>query len=118
VHRIWFITPDNVADHAPSCISPQGDFVVGNNLTASDLFATTNLVQAMLYTPCGFQAPNGFTWNGQIYAGTTSTVKNNPTFTFDAIGIAGYDLGTGARIPSVLTPQPGAQISNRDLAGG
>jgi hypothetical protein len=118
VHRIWFITPDNVADHSPSCISPEADFVVGNNLAASDVFATTNLVQAMLYTPCGFQAPNGFTWNGQIYAGSLSSLKNNPVYTYDPIGIAGYDLGSGNPTPSVPTAQPGTQISNRDLSGG
>ncbi|MCU1585289.1 MAG: hypothetical protein JWM49_1845 [Microbacteriaceae bacterium] len=124
VHRIWFITPDYVANHQPTCNrsaaapNTQGDFVVKNSLTASDVFATTNRVQAMLYTPCAFVGKNGFTWNGQIYAGAYSYVQNNPTFTYAPIGIAGYDLKTGDSIPSVLTPQPGAQISNRDLLGG
>ncbi|MCU1523802.1 MAG: hypothetical protein JWO18_696 [Microbacteriaceae bacterium] len=124
VHRIWFVTPDSVADNQPTCnrsaVAPatQGDFIVKNTLTASDVFATTNRVQAMLYTPCAFVGKNGFTWNGQIYAGAYSYVQNNPTFTYVGIGIAGYDLGNGAHIPSVDRAQPGAVISNRDLAGG
>jgi hypothetical protein len=125
VHRLWLITPDFVSDQQPTCnrtaASPdtQGDFNVKNNLSASDVIATTNTIQAMLYTPCSFLAKNGFTWNGQIYAGGVSYLQNNPTFTFAQIGIAGCDLGTGICSTTVLTsPQPGTLITNRDLAGG
>ena len=128
VHRIWFITPDYVADGAPTCQTGapyyQGDFAVKNGYTASDpttttdTFQTTNTVQAMLYTPCAFQGKNGFTWNGQIYAGTYSYVQNNPVFTFTPIGIAGVNLDTGLTTTVVTSAQLGTQISNRNLAGG
>jgi hypothetical protein len=124
VHRLWLITPDNVPDGQPTCnrtaAAPdtQGDFQEKNNLTASDVFATTNTVQAMLYTPCAMAAKNNLTWNGQLYTGQYSTLNNNPTFTYDQVGIAGYDLTTGAAIPAITTARPGTLISNRDLAGG
>ncbi|HEV7564860.1 MAG TPA: hypothetical protein VGO31_02750 [Microbacteriaceae bacterium] len=125
IHRIWFITPDSVpGNNLPDCNrsapSPdtQGDFVAKNGLTASDVFQTTNTVQAMLYTPCAFLGKNGFTWNGQIYAGGYSYVQNNPVFTFTPIGIAGVNLDTGLTTTVVTSAQPGTQISNRDLSGG
>jgi hypothetical protein len=126
VHRLWFITPDNVADHQPTCNrapastdpAHQDDFNVKNTLTASDVIQTTNAVQAMLYTPCALITKNNLTWNGQIYTGSYSTIVNNPVYTYDQVGIAGYDLSTGAVIPPLLSPQPGTLISDRDLAGG
>lgn len=124
LHRLWLITPDNTPDHQPTCDraaaapSTQGDFVVKNNYTVSDVFATTITIQAMLYTPCAFVAKNGFTWNGQIYAGQYSYVQNNPTFTYAPIGVAGFSLDTGNPVPLITSPQPGSPISNRDLAGG
>lgn len=125
VHRLWFITPDNTPDHQPTCNKTppvtdpahQDDFVAKNNLSASDVISTTNAVQAMLYTPCALVSKNNLTWNGQLYAGTYSTVINNPVYTFAQVGIAGYDLSSGAPIPPLTSAQPGAMISNRDLAG-
>lgn len=125
VHRLWFITPDNTPDNAPSCNKTPGisdpahqdDFVAKNTLTASDVISTTDAVQAMLYTPCALVSKNNLTWNGQLYAGTYSTVINNPVYTYAQVGIAGYDLSTGAAIPQLTSAQPGALISNRDLAG-
>jgi hypothetical protein len=122
IHRIWFITPDYVADNTPTCQTGapynQGDFIAKNGLTASDVFETTDTVQAMLYTPCAFQGKNGFTWNGQIYTGGYSYVQNSPVFTFTPIGIAGVNLDTGLTTTVVTSAQPGTQISNRDLSGG
>lgn len=129
LHRLWLITPDYTSDGKPTCNYPpphspasptpyQGDFNVKNSLTASDVIATTNEIRAMIYTPCAFLAKNGFTLNGQIYAGQPSIINNNPTFTFAQIGIAGCDLGTGiCSPPAVTAPRPGLLISNRDLAG-
>ena len=71
----------------------------------------------MLYTPCALVSKNNLTWNGQLYTGTYSTVINNPVYTFAQVGIAGYDLSTGAAVPTLTSPQPGALISNRDLGG-
>jgi hypothetical protein len=70
----------------------------------------------MLYTPCAFDGNNGFTWRGQIYAGTTSTAVNNPSFTYAPVGIAGENLDTGGASVGVTTPQPGSLVSNRNLS--
>jgi Tfp pilus assembly protein PilX len=125
IHRLWFITPDNTNDHQPTCnrtppatdATHQDDFNAKNSLSASDVISTTNAIQAMLYTPCALISKNNLTWNGQIYTGNYTTIVNNPTYTFDQVGVAGYDLSTGAVIPTLTSPQPGALISNRDLAG-
>jgi Tfp pilus assembly protein PilX len=110
VRRLWFITPDYVADGAPTCGPGQGDFEVNNKLTI------TAPVQAFLYTPCAFDAKNTFTWNGQLYAGQPSNVKNNSGFTFVPIGVAGVDFDTAGPTPIVTHPKPGTLVSNRDLA--
>lgn len=108
--RLWFVTPDgDLTDNKPTCVAP-GDFTVWNNLVI------TAPVAAFLYTPCAFQGVNGFTWNGQIYSGKYSNVKNNPSFAYTPIGIAGTDLDTGAPTPIIDNPQPGAVVSIRDLS--
>jgi hypothetical protein len=125
IHRLWFITPDNTNDHQPTCnrtppatdATHQDDFNAKNSLSASDVISTTNAIQAMLYTPCALISKNNLTWNGQLYTGNYTTIVNNPTYTFDQVGVAGYDLSTGAVTPILTSPQPGALISNRDLAG-
>jgi hypothetical protein len=111
VRRLWFITPDyNPDDHAPTCGPGQGNFEVNNTLTISAP------VQAFLYTPCAFDAKNTFTWNGQLYAGQPSNVKNNSGFTFVPIGVAGVDFDTAGPTTIVTHPKPGTMVSNRDLA--
>jgi hypothetical protein len=112
--RIWFITPDYVAGGAPTCsrapaAQNQGDFSVKNGFTISDP------LDAMLYTPCAFKGFNGFEWQGQIYAGEYSSAKNNPTFTFVPIGIAGVNLNTGGATTTITSPQPGSAVSRRDV---
>lgn len=113
-HNIWFITPDYVADGAPTCqrapaAQNQDSFRVKNGFTISDP------IDAMLYTPCAFEGFNGFEWRGQIYSGEYSSAKNNPVFTFVQVGIAGTDLDTGGSTVTITTPQPGAVVSRRDL---
>lgn len=113
-HHLYFVTPDYIANAAPSCqrsLSPnnQGDFAVNNN------FAIADPIDAMLYTPCAFDGSNGFTWRGQIYAGQYSSVKNNPTFTFVPVGVAGVSFDTGGTTSVVTRPQPGSSVSRRDL---
>lgn len=111
VRQLWFITPDpNPTDGKPSCVSPAGDFVVKNKL---EIKAP---VQAFLYSPCKFDAKNTFTWNGQLYTGEYSDVKNNSGFTFAQMGIAGVDLDTAGPTDPVTHPMPGDLVSNRDLA--
>ena len=122
VHKLWFITPDYVDDDKPTCKRPlvplvpllgdQGDFTIKNSLTID------STIQAMLYTPCAFEAKNGFTWNGQIYAGQFSHIQNNPKFSFVKMGIAGADLGGdggGGGAGTIHKPQPGAVVSMRDV---
>jgi len=113
-HRIWFITPDNgpAGDKAPTCSAGQGDFVVKNG------FEVKAPIAAMLYTPCAFDGKNGFTWNGQIYAGKYSEIKNNPSFTFVAVGAAGVDFDQATVTPQVTKPQPGGLLSMRNLSNG
>lgn len=113
-HRIWFVTPDYVSGGTPSCLTApasqnQGNFAVKNG------FEIANPIDAMLYTPCAFDGQNGFTWRGQVYSGAYSQVKNNPTFTFVPVGIAGVDLDTGSTTPTITNPQPGSVVSRRDL---
>lgn len=119
-HRLWFITPDYLDDDQPTCKRPallpvwllgdQGDFSIKNG------FEIQSPIQAMLYTPCSFEGKTGFVWNGQIYAGDTSHLLNNPKFTPVEMGIAGQDLGDGDPDPDDLTkPQPGTVISMRDV---
>lgn len=111
-HRLWFMTPDNGTDAKPTCASDEGSFSINNS------FQIQSPIDAMLYTPCAFNGKNGFTWRGQIYAGSYSDVENNPSFTFIPIGVAGYDLGTGEETDQVTTPQPGSLVSNRNLIPG
>ncbi|MBG6107946.1 hypothetical protein [Frigoribacterium sp. CG_9.8] len=124
VFRLWFITPDYSTNQLPTCNrskpSPgaQGDFTMANGFVASTNGSGTGGVRAMLYTPCALLGNNGFTWSGQIYAGQYSSLKNNPTFTADPIGIAGYDLATGTQTTVPTNPQPGAPVSNRNIEGG
>ncbi len=109
-HRLWFITPDNgpAGDKSPTCGASQGDFTVKNG------FEIRAPIAALLYTPCAFAGWNGFTWNGQIYAGEYSALKNNPSFTFVQVGAAGVDFDQATVTPQVSKPQPGSLVSMRD----
>ena len=111
-HRLWFMTPDDLADAKPTCASGEGNFSINNS------FQIQAPIDAMLYTPCAFNGKNGFTWRGQIYAGSYSNVENNPSFTFIPIGVAGFDLDTGSGTDTVTMPQPGSLVSNRNLIPG
>lgn len=116
-HSVWFITPDYLPGNTPSCQrtlpSPntQGNFKVDNG------FSINAKISAFMYTPCAFDGNNGFTWHGQIYSGEFSNVKNNPSFTFVPMGVAGADLNTGDLTAPVPYPKPGAVVSIRDLSG-
>ncbi|TFD63603.1 hypothetical protein [Cryobacterium ruanii] len=89
-HKLWFITPDLVADHLPTCGAPQGDFWMKNSFT----IAAT--IDAMTYTPCRFNAVNTFEWRGQLYANGANDFKNNTRFESAPLGLPGIDLDTGA----------------------
>ncbi|TFD50759.1 hypothetical protein E3T46_10575 [Cryobacterium sp. Hh11] len=111
VHKIWFITPDQLSNEQPTCTAPtQGNFTVKNG------FSINSPVEALLYTPCAFDGANGFSWRGQVIAGNYSSAKNNPTFTFVPLGLPGVDLETGSATPTITNPQPGSVVSNREVA--
>ena len=125
-YRLWYITPDNgpADDNKPTCNNPANSYYDPSQ-PVQDEFSTKNNIsivkpiKAMLYTPCAFDGKNGFTWNGQIYAGEMSYAKNNPTFTFEPLGIAGKNLNPpgdgGGDVVVITKPQPGAVISMRDV---
>jgi hypothetical protein len=111
-HRLWFITPDTgvADDNLPTCAPGQGNFTVNNS------FEIQKPIAALVYTPCAFDGKNGFTWNGQVYAGQTSFIKNNPKFTFSKVGAAGVNFDTGdEHLPDITKPQPGGVVSMRDV---
>jgi hypothetical protein len=113
-HRLWFITPDYLKDGQPTCPPPVLPSVTPNTFAINNGFQIQAPIDAMLYTPCAFNGKNGFTWRGQIYAGS-GDLENNPSFTFISVGMDGYDLGTGTRSTGVTTPQPGTLVSNRNI---
>jgi hypothetical protein len=114
-HRLWLITPDDgpADDNSPTCDKPrQGDFSPQNTFTIAPT------ISALLYTPCAIDTMNNFTWNGQLYAGDYSEVKNNPSFTFVPVGAAGVDFDQATVTPQVTKPQPGGLLSMRNLSNG
>ena len=88
-HKLWFITPDLVADQLPTCGVLQGDFLMKNSLTIA------SAIDAMTYTPCRFNAMNNFEWRGQLYANGANDFKNNTGFESAPLGLPGIDLDTG-----------------------
>ena len=88
-HKLWFVTPDNVADARPTCGLKQGDFSMKNGFTIAPT------IDAMLYTPCRLEAMNTFEWRGQLYANGANDFKNNTRFESVALGLPGINLDTG-----------------------
>ncbi|TFC31795.1 hypothetical protein E3O25_00195 [Cryobacterium sp. TMT1-3] len=88
-HKLWFITPDLVADQLPTCGVLQGDFWMKNSFTIAPT------LDAMTYTPCRFNAMNNFEWRGQLYANGANDFKNNTRFESAPLGLPGIDLETG-----------------------
>ncbi|MDJ0325037.1 hypothetical protein QMG61_14825 [Cryobacterium sp. PH31-AA6] len=112
--RVWFITPDLApADGVATCSPGQGAFTIGNQLNV------VAPVSVMLYTPCAISTGNGFTWRGQMYAGTISN-WNNANFGYVGIGLPGANLAAGTYTPGGSSGSPsvlGALVSSRDLVG-
>lgn len=115
-HRIWFITPDGVADNMPTCNTTAATPNTQGNFTIKNGFSIAATLSAFVYTPCAFEGKNGFTWRGQIYSGAYSAVKNNPSIEFVPVGVAGFDLDGGTSVPVITTPKPGQLLSNRNLS--
>lgn len=111
-HKLWFITPDTVANHLPTCGLLQGNFMMKNG------FVIDSTIAAMLYTPCRFEAINNFEWRGQLYANGANDFKNNTRFDYVGLGLPGVDLDTGLRVPGGPLGSPaelGDRASVRDL---
>ena len=113
-HNVWFITPDLApTDGVATCSSGQGPFTIGNNLNINAP------ISAMLYTPCAIDTGNGFTWRGQMYAGTISN-WNNANFGYIGVGLPGANLSNGTYTPGGSSGSSailGALVSSRDLVG-
>ena len=114
-HKVWFITPDLVADHLPTCGASQGDFLMKNSFTVAPT------LDAMTYTPCRFNAMNNFEWRGQLYANGANDFKNNTRFESAPLGLPGIDLDTGTVTgggSAGAVPRLGNMTSMRDLTDG
>ncbi|TFB75945.1 hypothetical protein E3O06_04745 [Cryobacterium glaciale] len=114
-HKVWFITPDLVADHLPTCGASQGDFWMKNSFTIAPT------LDAMTYTPCRFNAMNNFEWRGQLYANGANDFKNNTRFESAPLGLPGIDLDTGTVTgggSAGAVPRLGNMTSMRDLSDG
>lgn len=114
-HKVWFITPDNVADNLPTCQASQGPFSMNNSF---DLAPT---ISAMVYTPCFFDAKNAFNWRGQLYVNGPNVFKNSTQFEATGMGLPGIDLDTGTVIPGGAAgsdAEMGDLTSMRDLTDG
>ena len=110
-HKLWFVTPDTVANGVPTCGMPQGNFSMKNGFTIAPT------IDAMLYTPCRLEAMNSFEWRGQLYANGANDFKNNTGFESVALGLPGINLDTGTATGGSAgsAARLGALTSLRDL---
>lgn len=109
--RLWMITPDaNLTNKQPDCPTGASQSQLDNQVVDS------SSVYIMMYTPCGLGSTGSSIW-GQIYA---SDVKfdNNFVLNFVAVGLPGWDLGTGVHISSSYVPgHLSSEFSSRNISG-
>ena len=109
--RLWMITPDaNLTNKAPDCPTNAAPSQINNQVT------TDASVDMFLYTPCGLSSTGSQMW-GQIY---TLDVKfdNSYVLNFVPIGLPGWDLATGTKTSTTITPgYLGAVFSSRNITG-
>jgi len=86
--KLWLITPDDTADHLPTCTAPKGNFTDGGG------FKISTTIDAMVYTPCQVNIGSSIQWRGQVFGGKV-VVDGGSKFTFKAVGLPGVDLSTG-----------------------
>lgn len=109
-HRLWIISPDTLANQAPTCAST-GTTKIENQVI------TDPSVDIFLYTPCGL-TNSGSTWWGQIYSASIA-FNNNFTLNFVSMGLPGVNFGTG-QYTSPTPPTPGhldTVFSVRNISG-
>ena len=89
-HDLWLINPDGTAKpgEPDTALCSSSYIKVQNNAKFKDL-------RALFYSPCTVTTVAGTTIKGQIFAGSTS-MTNNSTLQYTAVGLPGYDLKTGA----------------------
>lgn len=92
--RVWLINQDSVNDKAATCNGQQiligGGFTMASNLSM------------LMYSPCQLDIASGLSLYGQIYSGKV-TLAGGATIYYKPIGLPGYNLGTGASIPTSTT---------------
>jgi hypothetical protein len=91
-HDLWLINPDGAttagAPDTNLCVNDGSYVKIENGPSFTDL-------TVMMYSPCPVLTVNNFTFTGQVFAGS-STLSNNTTLQYGAVGLPGYDLNTGA----------------------
>lgn len=91
-HDLWLINPDGTttagAPDTNLCVNDGSYIKIENGPSFTDL-------NVMMYSPCPVSTVNHLTFTGQVFAGS-STLSNNTTLQYGAVGLPGYDLNTGA----------------------
>ena len=110
-HRLWIITPDSVADQAPTCNAPAGASQIDNGVNFSQS------VPVFVYAPCGLSNSGSEMW-GQVY---TSSIQFNNAFTlhYVSLGLPGVNFDNGTITPPT-PPIPGklsTSFSVRNISG-
>ena len=94
-HNVWLLVPDgpNGGLNGPDCSIPRGDITVTANVGIS------SDISVFAYTPCQVRMPPQSVWRGQIYAGTMFENTHPSQLVYNPIGIPGYDLTNGIKVP-------------------
>lgn len=110
-HRLWFVSPDNTADGAPTCTAPEAADTMGNQI------AFDSTVDFFVYSPCGLSNSGSEMW-GQLYS-TTVNFNNACTIHYVPVGLPGVNFDTGTYTPPP-PPVPGklsTVFSVRNISG-
>lgn len=105
-HNLWLINPDTVANNQPDCNGQS--FHLGGN------FTTPNL-NVMMYSPCEVDLAAGLQIRGQIFT-HESGIAGSATIKYIAVGLPGYDLGTGLPTTTTYTEADREVVSQRNVS--
>lgn len=99
-HTFNIVTPDPLANKAPSCVAETG-FPTPGKIDIGDV-AMDDKITGLAYSPCTVhvgQSSGGGRWNGQVYAGTVEWGGNSsPRMQLDYREVA---------VPGFVTPSAG-----------